>query len=322
MISQYMLGAKKLIENIGNVNKNEKVLIISDYEMQEIAEIVCTVVEGIGSECVLAYMKPREWDCQEPPKMIAQAMLEADVIMIPVSVSIAWTRAVKNAEVNGARVMLMTGYDKETFISNALLKSNFQQRAEYCAKLADIYDSAEKIHLFTQKGTDLVISKKGRNMNKVGPVPQKGECRAVPDIEINVAPVEGTANGKLVVDGSIPYLGIGVLETPVVCIVENGFISEISGGREAQILLQNLNTFHNKNVFNIAEFGIGLNENATLRGNMLEDEGVFGTIHIGIGSSYCFGGEVEAPIHYDLIIKDVNIELDGKLIQKGKEIYI
>lgn len=320
MISQYLLGARKLIENVGNVKSTEKVLIVSDYQMQDVAEIINMTVESIGAECVLCYMKPREWDCQEPPKMVAAAMLEADVIMIPVSVSIAWTNAVRTAEKKGSRVMLMTAYDLNVFTSDALLKTNFQQRASFCSKLADIYDKGEKIHLYTDKGTDLVFSSGGRKMNKVGPVPVAGECRAVPDIEINIPPLEGTANGKIVVDGSIPYIGIGVLENPVTCIVENGKITDIIGGKEATILRDNLKSFNDPTVYNIAEFGIGLNPNASLRGNMLEDEGVFGTVHIGIGSSFCFGGEVVAPIHYDLIIKDVNIELDGKLVQSGRKI--
>ncbi|MBO6155769.1 MAG: aminopeptidase [Lachnospiraceae bacterium] len=320
MKAQYIKGAKKLIENIGNVKSNEKVLIVSDYRMKDVAEVVNITVEAIGAECVLCYMKPREWDCQEPPAMIAAAMLAADVIMIPVSVSIAWTEAVRNAEKNGARVMLMTAFDLEIFCSDALLKTNFQKRAEFCAQLADVYDAGRKIRLFTEKGTDLVFENGGRKMNKVGPVPVKGECRAAPDIEINVPPLEGTANGVLVVDGSIPYLGIGVLDNSVKCIVKDGRIVDIEGGKEAEILRANLKSFQDETVYNIAEFGIGLNPNAKLRGNMLEDEGVFGTVHIGIGSSCCFGGTVSAPIHYDLIIKDVNIELDGKLVQSGKNV--
>lgn len=55
---------------------------------------------------------------------------------------------------------------------------------------------------------------------------------------------------------------------------------------------------------------------------MLEDEGVFGTIHIGIGTNIALGGNVHAPIHYDLIIKDVKIELDGTIVQEGRKLFL
>ncbi|MDP4182416.1 MAG: leucyl aminopeptidase [Bacillota bacterium] len=317
----YSFGARKLVENVGNIKPHEKVLIVSDFAMKVIAERLTCAVSAIGAECVVCYMKPREWDCQEPPEMIAEAMKKADVILTPVSVSIAWTNAITNAKKNGARVMLMTGFTDEIFARPALVLTNFQEQAKLCAKLADIYDKASRVRLYTEKGTDFTFEKQGRYANKVGPIPVSGECRAAPDIEINIVPIEGTSQGKLVVDGSIPYLGIGVLDTSVEFVVKDGLIVSITGDRNAQKLADNLAQFENQNVYNIAEFGIGLNPNACLSGVMLEDEGVFGTVHIGIGSSCHFGGLVDAPIHYDLLIKNVCIELDGKLIQRGREIF-
>lgn len=322
MEALYSYGVRKIVESIGNVKPSEKVLIVSDYSMKNIAERVCTSVCSIGAECVLSYMQPRQWDCQEPPVMISHAMMAADVIIIPVSVSIAWTKAVTSARDNGARVMLMTGYTDDIFIRPALIKTNFQEQALLCAKLAKKYDAASTIHLYTDKGTDFVFNKYGRNANKVGAVPEPGEIRAVPDIEINIVPLEGTSHGKLIVDGSIPYLGIGVLDSSIEINVENGKINSILGDINAKTLETDLAHFNDINVYNIAEFGVGLNPNASLSGVMLEDEGVFGTVHIGIGSSCHFGGLVDAPIHYDLIIKNVCVELDGRLIQRGRELFI
>ena len=37
---------------------------------------------------------------------------------------------------------------------------------------------------------------------------------------------------SFVVDVSIPYIGIGVLEGPVKCIVKDGFIASIDGGMQ------------------------------------------------------------------------------------------
>ena len=55
-----------------------------------------------------------------------------------------------------------------------------------------------------------------------------------------------------------------------------------------------------------------------MTGIMLDDEGVFGSVHIGIGSNITLGGNIKAAIHYDLLMWTATIELDGKVIlEKG-----
>jgi leucyl aminopeptidase (aminopeptidase T) len=55
-----------------------------------------------------------------------------------------------------------------------------------------------------------------------------------------------------------------------------------------------------------------------MQGIMLEDEGVFGTVHIGIGTNVTLGGKVKAAIHYDLIMWQPTIDLDGRIVlEKG-----
>lgn len=317
----YAKGAKKLVEVNARVQPGERVLIVTDFMMEDIANRVARAAIAAGGDVVLAYMSPREWDQQEPPEMLAAAMMKADVVFSPVSVSIAWTDAITNARKNGARAIHMTAFDNSIFICKALLDTDFEEQAVLCGKLAEKYTPAETIHLTTELGTDLTFSKKGRPTNQVTSIPKPGQCGSAPNIEINVVPVVGTANGKLVVDASIPYLGIGVLDNPIECIVKDGYITEIHGDEKAKLLAANLASFNDQTVYNIAEFGVGLNPNAHLTGVMLEDEGVFGTIHIGIGQSTGLGGETKAPIHYDLIINNVHIELDGKPIQQGKEFF-
>jgi leucyl aminopeptidase (aminopeptidase T) len=142
----------------------------------------------------------------------------------------------------------------------------------------------------------------------------------VPDIEVNVVPVTGSASGTLIADASVPYLGIGILEEPIVCTVEDGYITGMEGGEQAHKLQGHLESFGDRNCFNVAELGVGLNPNARLTGEMLEDEGVLGTIHIGIGTSHTLGGEIVAPSHYDLLMWQPTIEVDGRVVQRDKEV--
>jgi leucyl aminopeptidase (aminopeptidase T) len=47
---------------------------------------------------------------------------------------------------------------------------------------------------------------------------------------------------------------------------------------------------------------------------MLNDEGVDGTIHVGIGTSANLGGTVRAKTHFDAIVRDPTVWIDGDLV--------
>ena len=142
---------------------------------------------------------------------------------------------------------------------------------------------------------------------------------AVPNIEANTSPVEGTTQGVLVVDGSIPYYGIGVIEEPVVFSIKDGFVQTIQGGEQATFIRDLLAAQNDRYVYNIAQFAIGLNPACTgFTGEMLNDEGVNGTIHIGIGTSANLGGTVQAKTHFDAIICSPSVWMDREIIiEKG-----
>ena len=50
-----------------------------------------------------------------------------------------------------------------------------------------------------------------------------------PDSETNVAIVENSTYGKLIVDGSIPIEGFGLLEQPITIYFENGYAISFAG---------------------------------------------------------------------------------------------
>lgn len=51
------------------------------------------------------------------------------------------------------------------------------------------------------------------------------------------------------------------------------------------MLKRDLEAKNDPNVYNIAEMGVGFNPQCRFMGFMLEDEGVFGSAHIGIGQA-------------------------------------
>jgi leucyl aminopeptidase (aminopeptidase T) len=314
-------GARQLVEVNGRVTEGEPVVIVTDPKMERYATLVAEAARARGAVVTTCIMPVRGQDGQEPPEPVARAMAEARVIFSPVSISITHTRAMRSALEAGARAILMTAYTDEILTSPALLETDFEAQAAVCHKIGDAFTRGSQLRLTSPKGTDLTFSIEGRTANVLTNLPDPGQLAPVPDIEVNVVPVTGSANGHLIADASVPYLGIGILEEPVVCTMEDGYITRMEGGPEADRLRVYLSSFGDRNCFNVAELGVGLNPNARLTGEMLEDEGVLGTIHIGIGTSHTLGGEIVAPTHYDLLMWEPTIEVDGRVIQRDREIF-
>lgn len=310
-------GARTIVEICAKVQPGEEVLIVTEPKMQSIAESISSAVYAVGAEPIVAMMVPRVSDGEEPPTSIAAGMFKSDAFICAVYKSITHTKAVQNAVKEGSRGIMLTQFNEDMLISGGI-EANFEETAPICKAIAKELEDSNEITLTTPHGTNLKFSGKGRPGNALTCLVNSGEFAPVPTVEANVSPLEGTANGMIVANASIPYIGIGVLDENITFKVVDGMIVSIEGGKQAQILIENLKSKNDPLVYNIAELGVGLNPNCSFIGSMLEDEGVYGSVHIGIGTNITLGGNIKAACHYDLIMTEATIVTDGKIIlEKG-----
>jgi leucyl aminopeptidase (aminopeptidase T) len=308
-----MTGARKLVEMCAGVQKGENVSIITDMATVNIASALAKVsVEKQADEVTIFIMEPRKEHGMEPPTSIAAAMKNSDVIFIPTSKSIAHTEATQSAKAKGVRVITMAEFTEDMLISGGI-EANFEEQAGVTEKIANLLTEAKKAELSTRKGTKLSLNLKGRKGRALtGLATQPGGYATPPNIEASIAPIEEGTHGVLIVDGSIS--GIGLLSSPVKIVFEKGRATSIEGGVEADKLKSILASANDPNVYFAAEFGLGLNPKAEPKGLLLEDEGVFGSAHIALGSNADFGGKLRTPLHIDNIILNVTVKVDETLI--------
>lgn len=319
-LAEMMKGARTLVGPCTNVRAGETVLVVADKPMTSIAEAVSAAAKEKGGEVVIALIDQRSSDSTEPPKPVAEAMKASNVIFSPVSISITHTRAVKDAVAAGARAIALTALTEEMMVSGGL-DADFSQVKVTCRAVGERMARTKVAHVTTREGTDLTFRVEGRRVNVMPCVVEPGEFSPAPTAEVNFSPIEGSANGIIVADASIPYLGIGLLKKPIRFTVRDGFIVGIDGGDPEQVarLKSAWEQQADPNVYNVAEMGIGMNPECRFSGIMLEDEGVLGSIHIGTGTNITLGGTVKARSHYDLIMSKPTLQLDGEvLIQHGE----
>lgn len=314
-------GCETLVTVCADLKSYETALIISDETTRQIGESIVAAAARVTPQVKHIVIKPIQIHGEEPPAEIAAAMLTSDVIFGVTNMSIAHTKARQTATKKGARYLSLPDYSL-ALLSSPSLNVNFRDLTPQASQIADILNAGRKASVRTALGTNIVLRIDGRQANPCpgwcyGP----GSLASPPDAETNIAPVENSSSGLIIVDGSILCNGIGLLKTPITLGIEEGRINRIEGamsGRLTQVLDQP--GYPGTRV--LAELGIGLNPKAKLSGIMLEDEGCLGTIHIGFGSNATIGGKNSVPFHLDMVIRYASLELDGKMIMEEGRLLI
>lgn len=314
-------GAHKLLEVCAQVRKGEEVLVVCDPATEGVARILARAAEELETHPVIARIMPRSVDGQEPPAAVAAAMKAVPVFLTPVSRSITHTRAVRDAVDAGGRGLVLTQWTEEMLVHGGI-KADFAQIAPTCRRLAEAFARGNSLTVTAPGGTNLRMDIRGRRGNALTCIVEPGEFSPVPTIEANVSPVEGSAEGALVADVSIPYADIGILESPVHVEISEGFVRGIRGGNQARRLNEVLESFQDPLSFNVAELGIGMNPNAEVTGFMLEDEAVARTAHLGIGTSITLGGTVKAASHYDLLFWHPTVTVDDRVVVRDGHVVV
>lgn len=314
-------SALSLVQILGGTKAGEKVLILTDFATESIASILASVVYSLQAEPITMSMLPRKGHGDALPKSVAAAMKEVDLIIAPTKFNIAHTQARYEAQAAGARVIILPESHENILLSKGL-SADFVALKPKVEKLADILSKGKEVRITTEKGTDFTISIAGREGRALTGFANSKDVSAAHCIEASIAPVEGTGQGVLVVDGSIP--GVGLIETPVTVTIEKGRAVSITGGLEAEMfshILKNKNDESNS-IYQVGEFGIGMNPECELENSMLSDEGVFGTVHVALGTNAYIGGTVKAKGHYDMVIKDATIMIDGEVVLHNNKLYL
>jgi leucyl aminopeptidase (aminopeptidase T) len=309
--------ARSVLESNLAVRQGERLVVVADTLTAEIGNALFQAGVDMGADAVLVVIPPTGRNGKEPPDAAAGAMANADVLVCPTQFSLSHTQARARATENGARIGTMPGIHQEMFFDGPITAdpAEVERRTEALKKLLT---PAENVRIETGDDAVLTFSIAGREgRGSTGRFLKPGQWGNLPSGEAYIAPIEGTANGELVVNASAA--GLGVLDEPLRLRIEKGLLVEASGDAGAKLLELLGDTPASRNV---AEFGIGTNENARITGVILEDEKKVGTIHIAFGDNSTFGGTVQAGIHIDTVILGPEVSLDGTKILSGGELLV
>lgn len=299
------------------VREGEEVLIVANPATAELGERLRDEAHGAGADSVLATMTERASNAAEPPGPVAAAMLAADVVLAPTRQSLSHTAARKAASEAGARIATLPGVTEEMLAR--VMSADMEGLRRKGAAIAQRLTRGSEARITCPNGSDLRLGLEGRDaIPDAGELTARGAFGNLPCGEGFIAPVEGTGEGRLVVDGTIA--GVGIPGEPVELVVEGGLLREADGEEGSQLI--DLLTAHGEAGTNVAELGIGTNERAELTGNVLEDEKILGTAHVAFGASAAIGGTVQVPVHLDCVVMKPDVSVDGEPIVRAGELLV
>ena len=304
-----------VVQTCMDIRRGENVLIVCDPTTAEIGQSLHIATQKRSERVLLIVMPKSRHHGEEPPSPVAALMRQQQVVIAATKYSLTHTRAVRQALKDGARVATMPGMTFELYTEGGMT-SDFQEVKRRISNIANFLRRRRIINVKSESGTDVTFEVNWRDWK----LDDNGICNRprmltnLPAGKVFILPKEGTMNGTIVIDGSWDST---LIDEPVEFIVEDGTVIDVKGGSLAATIRQSygevakkLKTKDRESVWTVAEFGFGMNPNARLVGNVLEDEKRMGSCYFSIGDNSGLGGSSNAGIHISGVLAEPSVWLD------------
>lgn len=303
-----------------NAEPDDKVVIVTDTAVDESVwrSLFDAAVER-DLDPTLVVIPPRRSHGNNPTDLAQKAMEEADLCLMVTSTAITHSTAGAAAQRAGTKCICMDEMTPEILTSGAA-SADYEAMQGIAQKLGEIYAAGSEMRITSEHGTDVVGDIEDRTYWPIAGMIVDNATQTIcafPDGEVGVAPDEGSTNGTVVWDTTVH--GLGLLDDPIELTVEDGWVTNIEGGPQADEYRATLDAADENAYYCAAELSIGINPDAEITGRMRTDKKVEGAVHIATGANYDLGGEIESELHIDgtILRPDVWVD-DRKLIERGK----
>ena len=319
---QRVNAAKVIVKSCMNVKSGEKVLLIvqNDEKRKLVGKYLEAEVRRVQAIPTVIFVENDEMKA-EPPERVVDAMMTNDVILATLNLDntqiIAHTKA-RNIATNEKKAR----FGMAPILLPNITHDDIMRIRERTESVARIMESGKIARITSPGRSHLTFSVEGRKCERLrASMWEPGEWGAVPlYAEAALAPVEGTANGKFVINGFFEY--VGRVTKPFAWVIKGGRIVEVVGdGQEAEKCREIL-AAADENGTNIAELGVATNHILTYKGfsGTVTDKMILGTLHIACGKNTTFvGGHVYSNIHHDAVSGGMTLEIDEtRIIEDGR----
>jgi leucyl aminopeptidase (aminopeptidase T) len=310
--------AEALVRRMLRPHKGDAFLILADTATDPgLAQACLAAGLRAGADTQLMIYKRIAWGEAAYFGPIVLDAIRASRLILGFHSNFLRTDAAREALAKGTRILSTEPWDMEEFLISGFLDVDYEAMIQNGEVVAKLWDATKECVVVSEEGTDIRFELAPRKSTvSDGMLTEDGELDFFPGVQVTVAPIEETINGKIVVDTADDVQGI--LRKPYTLQIEDGIITAVEGGLEAVKLRRWMETRNDETIYRLCHFTIGLNPKAQITPNLMEGERILGCVDFGFGSQpQRLGGTVGlSPYHMDVLVTSPTVYLDGKVMSE------
>jgi len=313
---ELMHAAHKLVTEMRPLEPGQDVLITADsLADMRVVHATAGAALAVGAVPTTVVYPTQPEPMQVPPGPVAKAALGADV-WIDFAVAYQLYSPAYHAAIDGGCIYVcLTGMDVDMMV-RTVGRPDYAALQRMAARLYRLSQAADTVRVTSPAGTDMAMAVDKAGDPFWGPPPAEGGFPQMLGGQSGFMIHRESVEGILVFDGALwPPSALGVLREPVRLSIEEGYVKEIEGGREAAAFSRWLAGFGHPEAYMVDHACYGFNPGVTRpSGRILEDERVFGCMQFGVGAP-----DYGSPAHTDGVVLDPSVWLDDVQIEeKGR----
>ena len=316
--------AQVVVNRLVNPGPDDPLLVVADTASDlNLAQACLTagIAAGADSQLIVVSRLPRNSGKELGPSVQGAIRGSKHILVLGLSGNLVRDPVALEAVEKGARILSGNVNGIEDYCLRAVLDVDIDLMVRNSERVRELWNKTTMCRVTSPQGTDLTYELMPRKaLVGDGATTYDGEIDFFPGAQVNVAPVEETINGLIVIDGSDVHNG--KIHTPYSIHLERGVITRIEGqGMESVKIRAWLETTgaEDEKVYHLSHASMGMNPAADTSGHIMEDERKLAAMVFGFGFQYPeMGGTIGyCAYHWDVTLSTPTVYLDEKQMSGG-----